>query len=53
MRAWDCMAGICLVREAGGYTHPFPTDGENFTKGNKVFVAGPGAVDDLKKVAGL
>ncbi|KAB2698200.1 inositol monophosphatase [Ochrobactrum sp. Kaboul] len=53
MRAWDCMAGICLVREAGGYTYPFPADGENITKGNKVFVAGPGAVDDLKKVAGL
>lgn len=48
MRAWDCMAGICLVREAGGYTYPFPADGENITKGNKVFVSGPGAVDDLK-----
>ncbi|ENT31944.1 inositol monophosphatase family protein [Brucella suis] len=53
MHAWDCMAGFCLVREAGGYIHPFPTDGENLTKGNRVFAAAPGAVDDLKKVAGL
>ncbi|MBC2885611.1 inositol monophosphatase family protein [Ochrobactrum sp. CM-21-5] len=51
MHAWDCMAGFCLVKEAGGYVHPFPTDGENLTKGNKVFVAAPGAVEDLKKVA--
>lgn len=53
MHAWDCMAGFCLVREAGGYTHPFPTQGEQLTKGSKVFVAAPGAVDDLKKVAQL
>ena len=53
MHAWDCMAGFCLVREAGGYIHPFPTDGENLTKGNRVFVAAPGAVDDLKKIADL
>jgi len=53
MHAWDCMAGFCLVREAGGYAHPFPVDGEKLTKGNKVFVAAPGVVDDLKKVAGL
>ncbi|MEJ5081382.1 inositol monophosphatase family protein [Ochrobactrum sp. MYb379] len=53
MHAWDCMAGFCLVREAGGYTHPFPTEGEQLTKGSKVFVAAPGAVGDLKKVAKL
>lgn len=51
MHAWDCMAGFCLVTEAGGYAHPFPTEGEKLTKGNKVFVAAPGAIDDLKKVA--
>lgn len=53
MHAWDCMAGFCLVREAGGHAHPFPTDGENLTKGSKVLVAGPGAVDDLRKIAEL
>lgn len=53
MHAWDCMAGFCLVKEAGGYCHPFPTDGENLTKGAPVFAAAPGAVDDLKKIAGL
>ncbi len=53
MHAWDCMAGFCLVREAGGHIHPFPTDGENLTKGNRVFAAAPGAVEDLKRVASL
>ncbi len=24
MRAWDCMAGFCLVREAAARTSPFP-----------------------------
>ncbi|MBA8840498.1 inositol monophosphatase family protein [Ochrobactrum sp. RH2CCR150] len=53
MHAWDCMAGFCLVREAGGYTHPFPVDGENIVKGSHVFAAAPGAIDDLKRVASL
>jgi len=53
MHAWDCMAGFCLVKEAGGWCHPFPVDGDKLTKGGVVFAAGPGAVDDLKKIAGL
>lgn len=53
MHAWDCMAGFCLVKEAGGYYHPFPVDGSNLTKGNQVFAAAPGAIDDLKKIANL
>ncbi|MFC4626320.1 inositol monophosphatase family protein [Daeguia caeni] len=53
MHAWDCMAGFNLVREAGGYVHPFPVEGELLKKGNKVFAAAPGAVADLKKVAQL
>ena len=53
MHAWDCMAGFCLVSEAGGYYHPFPTDGDKLTKGAPVFAAAPGAIDALKKIAGL
>lgn len=53
MHAWDCMAGFCLVSEAGGYYHPFPTDGDKLIKGAPVFAAAPGAIDDLKKIAGL
>ncbi len=53
MHAWDCLAGYCLVKEAGGWFHPFPTNGEGLTKGAKVLAAGPGAIDDLRKIAGV
>lgn len=53
MHAWDCMAGFCLVKEAGGWFHPFPTDGEKLTKGAPVLAAAPGAIDDLRRIAGV
>lgn len=53
MHSWDCLAGYCLVKEAGGWFHPFPTDGEGLTKGAKVLAAAPGAIDDLRKIAGV
>jgi myo-inositol-1(or 4)-monophosphatase len=53
MHAWDCLAGYCLVREAGGWFHPFPTEGEQLTKGSRVLAAAPGAIDDLRKIAGI
>jgi len=53
MHAWDCMAGFCLVKEAGGWFHPFPTEGEKLTKGAPVIAAAPGAIDDLRRIAGV
>lgn len=53
MHAWDCLAGYCLVREAGGWHHPFPVEGDRLTKGSPVLAAAPGARDDLMKIAGL
>ncbi|WP_341486303.1 inositol monophosphatase family protein [Pararhizobium sp. A13] len=53
MHAWDCLAGYCLVKEAGGWVHPFPVEGEQLTKGAPVLAAAPGAIDDLKAIAGL
>jgi myo-inositol-1(or 4)-monophosphatase len=35
INAWDCAAGILLVREAGGYTNDFFA-GEGLTEGNPV-----------------
>jgi myo-inositol-1(or 4)-monophosphatase len=51
MHAWDCLAGYCLVKEAGGWYHPFPTDGDRLTKGSPVLAAAPGAVEDLRAIA--
>jgi myo-inositol-1(or 4)-monophosphatase len=53
MHAWDCLAGYCLVKEAGGWYHPFPTDGDRLTKGAPVLAAAPGAVEDLRAIAGI
>lgn len=53
MHAWDCLAGYCLVNEAGGWSLPFPTQGEALTRGSAVLVAAPGAIEDLLKVAQL
>ncbi len=53
MHAWDCIAGYCLVKEAGGWFHPFPTEGERLTKGSPVVAASPGAIDDLRRIAGV
>lgn len=53
MHAWDCLAGYCLVKEAGGWYHPFPTEGERLTKGAPVLAAAPGAIEDLRRIAGV
>ncbi|OON41372.1 inositol monophosphatase [Izhakiella australiensis] len=53
MHAWDCLAGYCLVKEAGGWYHPFNIEGDRITKGAKVLAVAPGAEADLRKIAGL
>lgn len=53
MHAWDCLAGYCLVKEAGGWYHPFNTEGERLTKGAQVLAVAPGAEADLRRIAGL
>lgn len=53
MHAWDCLGGYCLVREAGGWFLPFPSDGERLTKGAPVLATGPGATSDLQRIAGV
>ncbi|MBB4278701.1 inositol monophosphatase family protein [Rhizobium mongolense] len=53
MHAWDCLAGYCLVKEAGGWYQSFPTEGEGLTKGAPVLAAAPGAIHDLRQLAGL
>ena len=53
MHAWDCLAGYCLISEAGGWYHPFPTQGDGLTRGAPVVAAGPGARNALEKLAGL
>ncbi|MCV0424395.1 MAG: inositol monophosphatase [Roseibium sp.] len=47
MHAWDCLAGYCLVKEAGGDHLPFPVQRDALQKGSPVLAAGPGAFREL------
>lgn len=53
MHAWDCLAGYCLVKEAGGWYHPFNTEGDRLLKGAQVLAVAPGAEAELRQIAGV
>ena len=46
INAWDCLAGILLVSEAGGYVNDF-LHGDGLTKGNPLVACAPGVKDAL------
>lgn len=47
MRAWDCMAGFCLIKEAGGRFMAFPGEGEELLKAHPVLACNISAYDEL------
>ncbi|MTI43483.1 myo-inositol-1(or 4)-monophosphatase [Roseibium hamelinense] len=50
MHAWDCLAGMLIMREAGGKVAEF--DGHSvLAKGTRVIVGAPGVFSDLKDIA--
>lgn len=49
MHPWDCLAGLLMVREAGGWTAPYPGPG-GLSAGGRVVAAGPGARAELDAV---
>ena len=52
MRAWDCMAGYCLVKEAGGDYLTFPTEGEALLEGHPVLASNRSVYADLLALHG-
>ncbi len=48
MNPWDCLAGMLMVREAGGRTRPYPAG----PGGGAVVVAGLGAWEDIDRLMG-
>ena len=52
INAWDCLAGILLVREAGGWTNDFLAN-DGLLQGNPVIAAAPGVADAVRTVAGF
>lgn len=51
MHAWDYLAGMLIIREAGGRTAPYPEDGD-LTRGGRVIAAAPGAWEDALRLMG-
>ncbi len=52
INAWDCLAAILLVDEAGGYVSDF-LSGEGLTKGNPLIACAPGLRDALISAAAI
>lgn len=52
MNAWDVLAGLCLVTEAGGVVNDFLA-GDGLRKGNAVLASGPGLAPTLARLSGI
>jgi myo-inositol-1(or 4)-monophosphatase len=52
INAWDCLAGIALVRESGGWTSDFLA-GDGLYAGNPLAAAAPGLEDAMRGLTGL
>lgn len=50
MHPWDCLAGLLLVREAGGWTADYPGP-DGLMQGGRIAAAGPGAAEALQALA--
>ncbi|MDI7864504.1 inositol monophosphatase [Rhizobiaceae bacterium n13] len=49
INSWDCLAALCLIREAGGWTADFPIP-EALLSGCPVIAAAPSARDELQRL---
>jgi myo-inositol-1(or 4)-monophosphatase len=52
INSWDCLAGIVMVEEAGGYANDFLA-GDGMTKGNAILATSPGLRDAMIAATGI
>ena len=52
INSWDCLAGLVMVEEAGGYVNDFLA-GDGMAKGNPVLVAAPGVATAFIAATGI
>lgn len=52
INSWDCLAGLILVNEAGGWTNQF-LDENGILDGNEILVCAKGLEYQLKQLAGV
>jgi len=52
INAWDCAAGIAIVKAAGGWTNDFLTNG-GLTNGNAILAGTPAVETELRRFTGI
>ena len=52
INSWDCLAGLIMINEAGGWCNPFLA-GEGLLKGNPILVSASGLENTLKQMTAL
>ena len=52
LNSWDAAAGLCLVREAGGWTNDFLAS-DGLLKGKEMLAATPALVEPLSRLTGF
>ena len=52
INAWDCLAGVLLVTEAGGRVSDFLA-GDGLLKGNVLLASAPGIADAMTELSGI
>ncbi len=50
INAWDCLAALLIVREAGGFTAAFPGEGRSLLQGGPVLAAAPQIAEPLNEL---
>jgi len=50
INAWDCLAALLMVREAGGFTAQFPGEERSLLQGGPVLAAAPQVAPSLKEL---
>jgi myo-inositol-1(or 4)-monophosphatase len=53
MSAWDCLAGLLMVREAGGVTGSYPVAEAELLTGGQIFAAAPGIALEFSAATGI
>ena len=49
INSWDCLAGLCMIRETGGWTNDFLAD-DGLISGNPIIASSPGTREEMKKL---
>ena len=49
INSWDCLAGLCMVKETGGWTNDFLSD-DGLISGNPIVASSPGTREAMKNL---